>query len=373
MHASVNDAVTPLTQLVPGRFVLELFHGPTLAFKDVAMQLVARLMDYVLRQRERRATVVCATSGDTGGAAAEAFRGRERIDLVILFPDGKVSEVQRRMMTTATEANIHPVVIDGTFDDCQSLVKAMFNHHSFRDRTKLSGVNSINWGRIVAQATYYFVAAVALGAPFRPVSFCVPTGNFGDVFAGYVAKKMGLPIEMLAIATNSNDILARTLETGAYEVRGVTPTSSPSMDIQVSSNFERLLFEASGRDSSAVQAMMGSLAQSGRFEIATEILAAIKQDFAAERASENEVAEAIKSVNQKTGYLMEPHTATASIAASKLGLDTATPLVILATAPPREVPRRHSHHGGSRRALAGRTGRADAGTRADDKGWQQSC
>ena len=243
-----HPAVTPLAQLGPSLFVLELFHGPTLAFKDLAMQLVARLMDHVLIQRGERTTIVVATSGDTGGAAVEAFRGRAQVDVVVLFPNGRISEVQRRMMTTTTDANVHAVAIDGTFDDCQALVKAMFNHHAFRDEVRLSGVNSINWARIVAQAVYYFTAAVALGAPHRKVAFTVPTGNFGDIYAGYVASRMGLPVDRLVVATNVNDILARTFATGSYELRDVMATTSPSMDIQVSSNFERLLFEAYDRD-----------------------------------------------------------------------------------------------------------------------------
>ena len=228
-----HPAVVPLDQSQPDQFILELFHGPTLAFKDVAMQLLARLMDHVLAKRGERTTIVVATSGDTGGAAVDAFAGRDNVDLFVLFPDGRISEVQRRMMTTANAANVHALAVEGTFDDCQALVKALFNHHRFRDSVSLSGVNSINWARIVAQAVYYFTAAVALGAPARSVDFTVPTGNFGDIFAGYVAKRMGLPIGRLRIATNVNDILARTLASGAYELRDVQETSSPSMDIQV--------------------------------------------------------------------------------------------------------------------------------------------
>src|SRR6202140_185903 len=209
-----HPATAPLIQLAPSLFVLELFHGPTLAFKDLAMQLVARLMDHVLQARAERTTIVVATSGDTGGAAVEAFRGRAQVDVVVLFPQGRISEVQRRMMTTVPDANVHALAVEGTFDDCQALVKAMFNHHAFRDRVRLSGVNSINWARIVAQAVYYFTAAVALGAPHRKVAFTVPTGNFGDVFAGYVAERLGLTIDRLVVATNINDILVRTFATG---------------------------------------------------------------------------------------------------------------------------------------------------------------
>ncbi len=262
-EAFAHPAVTPLQQIGPNTFVLELFHGPTLAFKDVAMRMLARLMDHILAKRGQRATIVGATSGDTGGAAIEAFRTSQRVDVVILYPDGRVSDVQRRMMTTPTERNVHAVAIDGDFDDCQALVKAMFNHHAFRDRVALSGVNSINWGRILAQITYYFVAAAALGAPHRKVSFVVPTGNFGDIFAGYAAKRMGLPVERLVVATNSNDILARTHATGAYEMKGVEATTSPSMDIQISSNFERYLFEASGRDAALVRTRWRALPRAG--------------------------------------------------------------------------------------------------------------
>ena len=333
-----HEATTPLTQIAPNRFVLELFHGPTLAFKDVAMQLLARLMDYALSIEDKRATIVGATSGDTGGAAIEAFRASKRADVFILFPDGRVSDVQRRMMTTPTEAHIHALTIPGTFDDCQNLVKGLFNDLKFRDEVALSGVNSINWARIVAQVTYYFVAAVALGAPHRKVSFVVPTGNFGDIFAGYVAKRMGLPIEQLVIATNSNDILARTLASGRYEMNGVEATSSPSMDIQISSNFERLLFEASGRDAQAVQRMMDQLKQSGAFTLPETVLAHIRAEFSAARASEEEVAQAIREVRENAAYLMDPHTATGFVAAGKAGLDPAIPQVLLSTAAPAKFP-----------------------------------
>ncbi len=257
-----HPAVCPLTQLHDNLFVLELFHGPTLAFKDVAMQLLGRLMDHVLSARGARATIVGATSGDTGSAAVEAFRGLDQVDIFILYPHGRVSDVQRRQMTTVDAPNVHAIAVEGTFDDCQNALKAMFNDARFRDEMQLSGVNSINWARIAAQIVYYFTAAVALGSPHRPVSFSVPTGNFGDVFAGYAAKRMGLPIERLLIGTNANDILVRALHGGRYEIRGVEPTASPSMDIQISSNFERLLFEAHGRDAAAVRRLMASLAQS---------------------------------------------------------------------------------------------------------------
>lgn len=333
-----HPAVAPLVQLNPGLFVLELFHGPTLAFKDLAMQLVARLMDHALRARGERTTIVVATSGDTGGAAVEAFRGREQVDVVVLYPQGRISDVQRRMMTTAPEGNVHAVAIEGTFDDCQALVKAMFNHHAFRDRVRLSGVNSINWARIVAQAVYYFTAAVALGAPGREVAFTVPTGNFGDVFAGYVAAQMGLPVARLVVASNVNDILPRTFATGTYEVRGVTPTSSPSMDIQVSSNFERLLFEACGRDPAAVRALMGSLAQSGRFSMSAPALEKMRALFSADRADEDEGAATIRAWMREASYCADPHTAVALAVAEKEPRDAQVPMVVLSTAHPAKFP-----------------------------------
>ena len=334
-----HPAVCPLTQIGDNLFVLELFHGPTLAFKDVAMQLLGRLMDHVLGQRGQRATIVGATSGDTGGAAIDAFKGLKSVDVFILYPQGRVSDVQRRQMTTVDADNVHAIAVEGTFDDCQNLVKAMFNHHAFRDEIGLSGVNSINWARIAAQVVYYFTAAVSLGGPGRKVSFTVPTGNFGDILAGWVAKQMGLPIERLGIATNSNDILARTLETGTYEMRGVQATTSPSMDIQISSNFERLLFEAHGRDGAAVRRLMQSLQQSGRFEIGPEPLQRIRSEFDAASRSEDEIAAEIRKSWTEAGYLLDPHTAIGVGAARQaLKRDPATPMVVLGTAHPAKFP-----------------------------------
>jgi threonine synthase len=333
-----HPAVVPLVQYGPNCFLAELFHGPTLAFKDLAMQLLARLMDHLLAQRGERATIVGATSGDTGGAAVEAFRGRDHVDVVVLFPQGRISEVQRRMMTTTADDNVHAVAIEGTFDDCQAIVKGLFNHHAFRDRVRLSGINSINWARIVAQVVYYFTAAVALGAPHRKVAFTVPTGNFGDVFAGYVASRMGLPIDRLVIATNVNDILVRTLANGAYELRDVTATTSPSMDIQVSSNFERLMFEAGGRDARAVRARMGSLAQSRQFTVDGHALAAMRAMFSAGRADEQETAATIRTMRKETGYLLDPHTAVAVAVAEKESRDPALPMIVLSTAHPAKFP-----------------------------------
>jgi len=333
-----HPAVAPLSQLGVNTFQLELHHGPTLAFKDLAMQLLARLMDHVLTARRERRTVVVATSGDTGGAAVEAFRGRSQVDLIVLFPHNRISDVQRRMMTTAADGNINAVAVEGTFDDCQAIVKGLFNHHSFRDQVRLSGVNSINWARIVAQAVYYFTAAVSLGAPARKIAFTVPTGNFGDIYAGYVAQRMGLPIERLVIATNVNDILARTLANGTYELREVVPTTSPSMDIQVSSNFERLLFDAYNRDGNAIRALMGSLAQSGRFTLSAKALSALRALFGAGRADEAEVAATIRTVKRETGNLVDPHTAVGIAVAEKEPRDAAVPMVVLSTAHAAKFP-----------------------------------
>ena len=344
-----HAAVCPLVQSGPNSFILELFHGPTLAFKDVAMQLIARLMDHVLAERGERATIVGATSGDTGGAAIEAFAGRDRTDLFILFPHGRVSEVQRRQMTSCKAGNVHALSVDGTFDDCQALVKAMFNHGAFRDRVRLSGINSINWARIMAQIVYYFTAALSLGAPDRAVSFSVPTGNFGDILAGYAAKRMGLPVARLVVATNDNDILARTLETGSYDMRGVVATSSPSMDIQISSNFERLLFEAFMRDPVPVRAAMEQLSQSGSFTIARDALAAIRADFDAGRATMPVVDETISGMLASTGYLLDPHTATGVHVGRRFsGLP---PMVVLATAHPAKFPDAVEKASGIRPAL----------------------
>ncbi len=332
-----HPSVAPLVELEPGHFVLELFHGPTLAFKDVAMQFLARVMDHILAARGTRATIVGATSGDTGSAAIEAFRGRDATDIFILHPEGRTSEVQRRQMTTVLDANVHNIALNGTFDDCQDIIKGLFNNSRFRDATQLSGVNSINWGRIVAQIVYYFTSAVSLGAPHREVTFVVPTGNFGDIFAGYCAERMGLPIKTLAIATNANDILARTLDTGRYEVTGVTPTISPSMDIQVSSNFERLLFESVGRNAAAVKSMMGSLRQSGGFFVPADGLAAIRKLFVAGRTGEAETSATIKAVKAGSDYLLDPHTAVAVHVARSL-VGGAAPVITLSTAHPAKFP-----------------------------------
>ncbi len=332
-----HPAVVPLVQSGENSFVMELFHGPTLAFKDVAMQLLARLMDHVLQQRDQQATIVGATSGDTGGAAIEAFAGRDNTDIFILFPHGRVSPVQQRQMTTSGAGNVRAMAIEGNFDDCQNLVKAMFNDIGFRDNVHLSGVNSINWARIMAQIVYYFTTALSLGSPDRKVSFTVPTGNFGDIFAGYCAKRMGLPIAKLVIATNDNDILARALRTGRYEMRDVVATTSPSMDIQISSNFERLLFDAFGRDSVAVRQCMDGLTQSRAFTIAPDALKSIKREFSAGKATQKQAAAAIRDMLARTDYLVDPHTA-AGIHVSQRFEKPNAPMVTLATAHPAKFP-----------------------------------
>jgi len=334
-----HDDVAPLVALEDGHYLLELFHGPTLAFKDVAMQLLARLMDDALTRRKARATIVGATSGDTGGAAIEAFKGRSAVDIFILYPDGRVSDVQRKQMTTLEDANVHTLAVDGTFDDCQALVKAMFNDAGFRQETSLAGVNSINWARVMAQTVYYFTAAAQLGAPDKPVAFSVPTGNFGDIFAGYVAAQMGLPVAHLMVATNVNDILARTMETGVYETGEVVATSSPSMDIQVSSNFERLLFELTGRDGARVNAYMAALQQSGRFEMSQDEVTLMRAMFGAARIDQQETLDIMRQVKDTFGMQIDPHSAIGVGAARKAILPDEVPIVSLATAHPAKFPK----------------------------------
>jgi threonine synthase len=333
-----HPAVAPLTQFGVSDFVLELFHGPTLAFKDLALQFVGRLMDHVLTARGEHTTIVVATSGDTGAAAIDAFRGRAHADVFVLFPEGRISNVQRRMMTTLSDENVHALAIEGTFDDCQSIVKGMFNHRAFCEQTRLSGVNSINWARIIAQVVYYFTSAVALGSPLRKVAFTIPTGNFGNTYAGYVALRMGLPVDRLVIATNVNDILTRTIATGSYDLREVVPTSSPSMDIQVASNFERLLFEVYGRDAQAVRTLMGMLSQSGRFALSAQALSAIRAVFSADRTDEEETAATIRTMLRETGHFIDPHTAVAVAVSEKEMRDPSIPMVVLGTAHAAKFP-----------------------------------
>jgi threonine synthase len=334
-----HKAVTPLAQIDDNLFVLELFHGPTLAFKDVAMQLLGRLMDRALKARGKRATIVGATSGDTGAAAIEAFRGLDQVDVFILYPHGRVSDVQRRQMTTVAADNIHAIALEGTFDDAQAILKRFFRNQPLREELGLSGVNSINFARVVAQMVYYFTSAAVLGGPLRKVSFTVPTGNFGDILAGHMARQMGLPVEKLVVATNSNDILARALDRGRYEVRGVHATQSPSMDIQVSSNFERLLFDAIGRDATGIRGLMASLDQSGAFDIPPAALEKIREEFAAGTASEAETAGEIARTWRECEYILDPHTAVAvHVARNHLARNPATPMVALGTAHPAKFP-----------------------------------
>ena len=330
-----HPARAPLVQLASNHFLLELFHGPTLAFKDFAMQLIGQMMQASLAKSGQRVTIVGATSGDTGSAAMEAFRGLASVDLFILYPHGRISEVQRRQMTTPVEANVHALAMDGDFDDAQARVKDMFNDFDFRDGVRLAGVNSINWARVLAQVVYYFSAAVSLGAPRRPVSFTVPTGNFGDIFAGYIARKMGLPIDKLVIATNHNDILHRAIATGDYITDGVKPSVSPSMDIQVSSNFERALFDAYGRDGAAVTALMAEL-RAGGFHIAQGALQSLRETFASGRCSEDDTRETIARLYVQTGEVLCPHSAVGvHVAENHLGT---TPMITLATAHPAKFP-----------------------------------
>lgn len=331
-----HKARAPLVQLAPNHFLLELFHGPTLAFKDFAMQLIGQLFEEALTRRGERVTIVGATSGDTGSAAIEAFRGLDAVDVFILFPHGRVSEVQRRQMTTPSEANVHALAMDGHFDDCQARLKDMFNDFDFRDEVRLAGVNSINWARVLAQVVYYFSSAVSLGAPDRKVSFTVPTGNFGDIFAGYIAKRMGLPIDRLVVATNQNDILHRCLTSGDYHTSEVHPSISPSMDIQVSSNFERALFDAYGRDGKAVAQLMDEL-KSGGFKVSQGALQALAENFDSGRVSEEETLATIKSAHASMGELLCPHSAV-GVKVAEAQRDPATPMITLATAHPAKFP-----------------------------------
>ena len=343
-----HAARAPLKQIAPNHFLLELFHGPTLAFKDFAMQIIGQMMQAALARSGERITIVGATSGDTGSAAIEAFKGLANVDVFILFPHGRVSEVQRRQMTTPNEANVHALAIDGSFDDAQARLKDMFNDFTFRDEVRLAGVNSINWARVLAQVVYYVSAAVNLGAPGRSVSFTVPTGNFGDIFAGYIARKMGLPIDKLVIATNQNDILDRALRSGDYATNGVKPSISPSMDIQVSSNFERALFDAYGRDGAAIQALMADL-KAGGFKISQGALETLRATFASGRCSEEETLATIRATLASSGELLCPHGAVGvKVAEENLGQ---SPMVTLATAHPAKFPDAVEQASGIRPAL----------------------
>ncbi len=331
-----HPARAPLKQLDQGHFLLELFHGPTLAFKDFAMQLIGQMFEASLKRSGKRVCIVGATSGDTGSAAIGAFRGLEAVDVFILYPHGRVSEVQRRQMSTPVESNVHALAITGYFDDAQARVKDMFNDFAFRDGVGLAGVNSINWARVLAQVVYFFTSAVALGAPHRKVSFTVPTGNFGDVFAGYIARRMGLPIDRLVVATNQNDILHRCLTTRDYRPDGVSPTISPSMDIQVSSNFERALYYAYDQDGRAVAQLMAEL-KAGGFSVSQGALESLRETFSSGRASEAETTATIARLSDTTGELLCPHSAV-GVKVAEEARQTGTPMITLATAHPAKFP-----------------------------------
>lgn len=358
-----HQSVAPLRQIGPNDWLMELFHGPTLAFKDVALQLLGRLFDDALARQGGRVTILGATSGDTGSAAIEACKGRSAIDIFILHPHGRVSDVQRRQMTTVTDANVHNLAVEGSFDDCQALVKQAFNDAQFRDEQRLSAINSINWARVMAQIVYYVTAALALGAPARKIAFSVPTGNFGDVFAGYAAAQMGLPVDRLLVATNRNDILARFFTTGEQVQGQVEPTMSPSMDIQVSSNFERLLFDLVGRDGARVRTKMAQFAQSGRFAVSPAELAAARRWFDADRIDEDETLAEMRRFRAECGFLIDPHTAVGTAAARRRRGDLATPMVALSTAHPAKFGAAVARATGEQPALPARM--ADLFTRPE--------
>jgi len=347
--------VAPLKPLGDsGLHLLELFHGPTLAFKDVALQLLGRLLDHALRARNRHATIVGATSGDTGSAAIEAVRDRKTIDIFMLHPRGRVSEVQRRQMTTVLAPNVHNIAIDGTFDDCQDLAKACFNDLAFRDRHALTAVNSINFARVMAQIVYYFWAALKLGAPERPVAFTVPTGNFGNVYAGYAAARMGLPVHHFVVAANSNDILARFFATGVMTMAEVVPTYSPSMDIQISSNFERLLFDLYDRNGKALADAMAEFRRSGALKVGDNALAGVRALFDSGRLDDEGTLGAIADCRRRFGETIDPHTAVGYAVAQQHRRDTSVPMVVLATAHPAKFPDAVARATGERPSLPDR-------------------
>jgi len=353
-----SDSVVELVEIDPNMWLLELFHGPTLAFKDVALQLVGRLFDHELSRRNERITIVGATSGDTGSAAIEACRDREAIDIFILHPHGRVSDVQRRQMTTVDSANVHNVAIEGTFDDCQDLVKAMFADGTFRNEVRLGAVNSINWARVMAQIVYYVVASSRVASVTTPVSFTVPTGNFGNVFAGWSARSMGLPIDRFCVASNSNDILARLFNTGTMEIQGVVPTLSPSMDIQISSNLERLLFETHGRDGQRIAEAMAEFRDTGSLTLDDPHRDQLAEVWSAVRVDDDApggVVETIAQVYETHGMLLDPHSAIGVSAARSLP-STGSPMVCLATAHPAKFPDAVEKGSGQRPALPSRVG-----------------
>ncbi|MDC9720587.1 MAG: threonine synthase [Gammaproteobacteria bacterium] len=333
-----HKAVAPLIQLDQNEWVLELFHGPTLAFKDFALQLLGRLMDHALIKRDKRLVIMGATSGDTGSAAIEGCRHSKRVQLFILHPHGRVSEVQRRQMTTLMGGNIHNIAVRGNFDDCQQMVKQSFADQSFLNGGQLGAVNSINWARIMAQIVYYFYAAVALGGPHRPVSFSVPTGNFGDIYAGYLAKKMGLPIKQLIVATNENDILHRCISANQYEKQGLVQTLSPSMDIMVSSNFERLLFDLYDRDGAALNELVTGLNNGTANSLEPQRWQQARELFSSHRVDDNNTCDVIRQVAQEHNYLLDPHSAIGVEAGRVCNQHPELPMITLATAHPVKFP-----------------------------------
>jgi threonine synthase len=333
-----HKAVAPLVQIGHNEWILELFQGPTLAFKDFALQFLGHLLDHILNKRQQKAVVMGATSGDTGSAAIEGCRRCNNLDIFILHPHQRVSDVQRRQMTTVLANNVHNIALEGNFDDCQNMVKASFSDQSFLpDGRQLVAVNSINWARILAQIVYYFYAALALGGPHRPISFSVPTGNFGDVFAGYLAKKMGLPIDRLIVATNSNDILHRCISSNDHSKRELIHSLSPSMDIMVSSNFERLLFDVYERKGNTIQQLMADV-KSGTMKLSNQAITSIRSHFDSCRVDDDEMIRMTADVYQQTGYLLDPHTAIGVKAARAISHSEAVPRVCLATAHPAKFP-----------------------------------
>ncbi len=333
-----HSSVAPLVQISPNSWILELFHGPTLAFKDYALQLLGRLFDHVLAQRGEKITIVGATSGDTGSAAIEACKGCENIDIFILHPHNRTSEVQRRQMTTIEAPNVHNIAVEGTFDDCQNLVKAMFNDTQFRDTVKLSAVNSINWARIMAQIVYYVTASLAVGGPKRPVSFAVPTGNFGNIYASFAAQQMGLPIKRLVIGSNRNDILTRFFDNGSMQTSSVEPSISPSMDIQISSNFERYLCHLLDHDTDSIQKLMISFKSNGVFKISDQHMAKARSQFSAHRCDDTQTIKMMKQCYEETGYILDPHTAVGVHASQQVTEDPSVPMISLACAHPAKFP-----------------------------------
>ncbi|MEL7199205.1 MAG: threonine synthase [Pseudomonadota bacterium] len=354
-----HQAVTPLVQLDHQHWLLELFHGPTLAFKDIALQMLGRLFETFLERRGERLTIVGATSGDTGSAAIRAVAGLERVEIFMLHPNGKVSDVQRRQMTTVRAPNVHNIAIDGSFDDAQRHVKQMFSDETVNGPLNLGAVNSINWARLMAQVVYYFYAGLQLGAPDRKVAFSVPTGNFGDVFAGYVAAQMGLPVQTLIVATNINDILRRAISDGDYSAGEVTPTITPSMDIQVSSNFERLLFDCGGRDGAAMAQQMRGFENDRAMQLSNAQRDGMRELFVSFRADPDQTARALQWAHQSSGQVIDPHTAvgvSAALQACDAGKCEGVPLVTLATAHPAKFRDAVERATGIRPSLPARVG-----------------